>query len=182
MTDADAGPKARFLVLHDYGMGGVWWWVRARSAREVRETFAEVEVVTRPEAVRQAETWDVAEVDIDAPTMPDGLADLRSRRDGQRDRDGFGVLADKGVVYVRRRWDEADDDEPTTYLMEIGPDGRRLRQVELAEDGTALKSGPGDWLFNPSLDLFDPQLADAEISRDEFETQWARARREEAEW
>lgn len=30
----------RYLVLHDYGMGGLWWWIRARSVREVRESFA----------------------------------------------------------------------------------------------------------------------------------------------
>lgn len=70
VTDAEAESKKRFLVLHDYGMGGVWWWVHARSAREVLETFAEVEVIDSPQAVDQAEGWDLAEVDIDSPTMP----------------------------------------------------------------------------------------------------------------
>ncbi|GAA3822458.1 hypothetical protein [Streptomyces chiangmaiensis] len=182
MTDAAATTKYRFLVLHDYGMGGVWWWVHARSEREVLETFAEVEVVTRPDAAEQAEAWSLNEVDIDAPTMPGGLEELRSQRDGQRGRPGFGALVDRGVVYVRRRWDDADDGDPTTYLMELGPDGRRLRQVELVEDGAALRSGPDDWPFNPPLDLFDPQLADAEINRDEFEAQWRRARHDESYW
>jgi hypothetical protein len=27
--------KQRYLVLHDYGMGGLWWWIHARSVREV---------------------------------------------------------------------------------------------------------------------------------------------------
>lgn len=46
--------KRRFLILHDYGMGGSWWWVRARSAREVLETFAEVEVIEASEAIELA--------------------------------------------------------------------------------------------------------------------------------
>ncbi|MGW7453941.1 hypothetical protein [Streptomyces sp. NPDC054787] len=77
---------------------------------------------------------------------------------------------------LRRPWDD-EDDEPVVYLMEIGPDGRRVRQVGLAEDGTALRSGPDDWPFNPPIvDLFDPALAGQEISQREFEDQWAGAR------
>ncbi|MYW17266.1 hypothetical protein GT039_17130 [Streptomyces sp. SID2955] len=49
--------------------------------------------------------------------------------------------------------------------------------MELAADGTALRSGPDDWVFNPPVvDLFDPVLVDQEISRSEFEGHWARAR------
>ncbi|MFB7741634.1 hypothetical protein ACFXPM_02860 [Streptomyces sp. NPDC059095] len=48
--------------------------------------------------------------------------------------------------------------------------------MELAEDGTAWRSGPEDWPFNPPVvDLFDPVLAGQEISRHEFEESWARA-------
>ncbi|TYB57447.1 hypothetical protein FXF51_40455 [Nonomuraea sp. PA05] len=36
-------------------MGRVWWWVHATSAREVLETFAEVEVIDSPQAVDRAE-------------------------------------------------------------------------------------------------------------------------------
>jgi hypothetical protein len=62
--------------------------------------------------------------------------------------------------------------------MEVGSDGRRIRQVELADDGTAVRSGPEDWPFNPPIvDLFDPALVAQEISRGEFEDHWARARR-----
>ncbi|MDF2711106.1 MAG: hypothetical protein K0R62_6758 [Nonomuraea muscovyensis] len=181
MTDAEAEPKKRFLVLHDYGMGGVWWWVHARSAREVLETFAEVEVIDSPQAVDQAEGWDLAEVDIDSPTMPGGLDDLRAKRDAQRALPGFGVFADRSVLYLRRRWDGDDGVDPATYLMEIGSDGRRLRQVEQVDDGTAIKSDPNDWPFNPPVvDRFDPELVEMEISRDEFEEAWLRAKREHA--
>ncbi|MFD5254410.1 hypothetical protein ACFWM5_16415 [Streptomyces bobili] len=53
-------------------------------------------------------------------------------------------------------------------------------QVELTEDGTALRSGPDDWPFNPPIvDLFDPALAGQEISQREFEDQWTRAQQVE---
>ncbi|MEV5490425.1 hypothetical protein AB0L47_20860 [Streptomyces bobili] len=179
MTSTDSADQRRFLVLHDYGMGGTWWWVHARSAQKVRETLAWVEVVTDLETVARFEDDELDEVDIDASLMPPGLEDLRAERDAQRGREGFGALADRDIVYLRRRWDE-EDDEPVVYLMEVGSDGRRIRQVELAEDGTALRSGPDDWPFNPPIvDLFDPALAGQEISRREFEDQWTRARQVE---
>ncbi|KOU34441.1 hypothetical protein [Streptomyces sp. WM6378] len=156
-------------------MGGAWWWVHARSAREVLETFAEVEVVDPPDAIERADR-DLEEVDIDEPTMPPSLDQLRAARDAQRGRPGFGALAGRSIVHLRRRWD-GEGDEPAIYLMEVGSDGRRLRQVELADDGTALKSSPDDWSFNPPVvDLYDPEWADKEIRPDEFEAAWLRAR------
>ncbi|MGW6470713.1 hypothetical protein [Streptomyces nigra] len=179
--DTDMG-KGRFLVLHDYGMGGCWWWVRARSEREILETFAWVEVVGDPEAVAaRRQDGDLEEVDIDAPHMPPGLDGLRAERDAQRGREGFGALAGREVVFLRRRWDEEDED-PAVYLMEVGSDGRRMRQVEVADDGTAVRSDPDDWPFNPPVvDLFDPVLVGQEISRSEFEEWWATARQVDAE-
>jgi hypothetical protein len=179
VTDPDATSKSRYLVLHDYGMGGLWWWVHARSAREIREKFAEVEVIDRADAVEWASAQDLDEVDIDAAVMPAGLADLRATRDAQRDHPGFGALADRSVVYLRRRWNGEDDVDPAVYLMEVGSDGRRTRQVELSEDGTAVKSGPEDWPFNPPMaDLFDPHLPGMQITAEEFESHWHRARHE----
>jgi hypothetical protein len=161
-------------------MGGPWWWVRARSAREVLETFAEVEVIDGPETIAWAEADDLPEIDIDAGDMPPGLDSLKAERDVQRTLDGFGALADRTVVYLRRRWDGEDETDPAVYLLEVGADGRRTRQVELREDGTALKSGPEDWHFNPPVvDLFDPELAGMEISKDESETAWHRASHED---
>jgi hypothetical protein len=180
VTDADAAHKICFLVLHDYGMGGVWWWVRARSAREALETFAEVEVIDRPETLAWAEAQDVPEVNIDAVRMPPGLDQLRARRDVQRTCEGFGALADRSVVYLRRRWDGEGETDPATYLMEVGADGRRTRQVEVRQDGTALRSGPEDWAFNPpAVDLFDPELVGMQIGWDEFEAAWLGAQHED---
>ncbi|MCY0922918.1 MULTISPECIES: hypothetical protein [unclassified Streptomyces] len=176
MTDTDTTRKMRFLVLHDHGMGASWWWVHARSAREIVAAFAEVEVVDHADTVDRAETWDLNAVDIDAPTMPGDLDALKAQRTAQRDGPGFGALAGRSVVHLRRRWDGEDGVDAADYLMEVGPDGRRLRQVELGDDGAAVKSGPDDWPFNPPVvDLFDPDLAGMEISRAEFEAEWLRA-------
>lgn len=109
------------------------------------------------------------------------MNDLRAKRDAQRALPGFGAFADRAVLHLRRRWDGDDGVDPATYLMEIGSDGRRLRQVEQADDGTAIKSDPNDWPFNPPVvDLFDPELVEMEISQDEFEEAWLRAKREHA--
>jgi hypothetical protein len=169
-----AEDKRRFLVLHDYGMGGLWWWIHARSVREIRETFREVEVIVDDDVLARVEREDdVEEVDIDAAVMPPGLDGLREQRAAQRGQPGFGLLADRQIVYLRRRWDE---DEPEMYLMEIGADGRRLREVLLAEDGPWIKNDAEDWPINaPVVDLFDPGLAEQEVGRDEFEAAWARA-------
>jgi hypothetical protein len=94
----------RFLVLHDYGMGGLWWWIHARSEREIVETFAEVEVVRDPEAAARFPDGELAEVDIDAETMPPGLAGLREQRAAQKGRPGFGALAGRAEVFLRRPW------------------------------------------------------------------------------
>lgn len=172
-----ATPKRPYLALHDYGMGGAWWWIRARSEREVRETFAWIEVVDDADTVARFEAdGDTEVVDIDAPVMPPGLDGLRAERDAQRGHPDFGALVGRDVVYLRRRWDE-EDGASVDYLMEIGPDGRRTRQVEVAEDGSGVRSTADDWPFNPPMvDLYDPAPTGQEIGRDAFEEGWARAR------
>ncbi|SNY62940.1 hypothetical protein SAMN05421748_12497 [Paractinoplanes atraurantiacus] len=155
-------------------MGGLWWWIHARSAQQIIDTFAEVEVVEDPEIVAQFADDNLDEVDIDAPAMPPGLDGLREQRTAQRGRPGYGALAGRELVYLRRPW----DDEPHIYLEELGPDGRRRRQVEVYRDGTATRSTPDDWPLNPPIDLHDPDLAQWEISADEFERAWQQARTE----
>jgi hypothetical protein len=164
--------KQRYLVCHDYGMGGLWWWVWARSAAEIVHTCAEVEVVTDPHWIGIVERWSLDEVDLDA--LPPGpLADLRNQREQQRREPGFGRLAGKQRVYLR--FPPAPDDG-AVFLSEHAPDGRRLRQVEQHPDGVAIKTDRNDWPFNPPFDLLDPQYAEMEISQAQFEEAWGRAR------
>lgn len=161
--------KRRFLVYHDYGMGGRWWWIEARSAREILETYAEVEVIDDAESIERAGTWKlkVVDVDIDAERGPD------RRPWSQRDHPDFGKLAGRPVVFLRRPPEDGDRD---VYFLKVGPDGRRLRQVEVDGDGNGLRSSPADWAFNPPVvDLFDPETAAWEISEDEFEAAWHEA-------
>jgi hypothetical protein len=37
--------KQRYLVAHDYGQGGIWSFVLARSAAEIEERFCDHQVV-----------------------------------------------------------------------------------------------------------------------------------------
>jgi hypothetical protein len=40
--------KKKYLVLHDYGTGGVWAYVLAESVDDVRRCLPEFEVLDRP--------------------------------------------------------------------------------------------------------------------------------------
>ncbi|WP_067814224.1 hypothetical protein [Nocardia inohanensis] len=170
---ADKTPKQRFLVCHDYGMGGLWWWVQARSAREVAETFAETQVIEDRERLAVAQEWELDEVDID------GLADsalnsLRIKRLAQKNRAGFGMLADREVLFTRQRWTGEDGVPAADYLTEI-TNGYRTRQIEIRDNGVAIRTGLDDFPLNPPIDLWDPDLADREITAEEFEKAWAEA-------
>jgi hypothetical protein len=88
----------------------------------------------------------------------------------------LGELLGKSRVYLRLADAEVD---LGVWLSEHGPDGRRVRQVELRPDGTAAASSVADWPMNPPFDLADPQFASNEISREEFERAWERAARHE---
>ncbi|WP_280434622.1 hypothetical protein [Nocardia carnea] len=175
----DATPKHRFLVCHDYGMGGSWWWVDARSAREIAETFAETWVIDDPEQLADAQEWDLDNVDID-DHADSQLQELRAQRNIQRKRKGFGVLAGRELLYVRQRWDE-DRDSAADYLLEI-TDGYRTRQVEVRDTGEAVRTGLDDFPLNPPIDLWDPDLADQEITAAEFEKAWKSSVPAPADW
>lgn len=166
------GVKERYLVCHDYGMGALWWWVTARSATEIMERVADVVVVTGSRTIRRVADWDLDEVDIDAADE-NPLTSLKATRDAQRGQPGFGALVGRGTVYLRQEWDEDTEHGETHYLLEIGEDGYRTRQVVEYADGTAGKTG--DWPFNPPFDLYDPVLGRAEVERAVFEAAWEKA-------
>ena len=44
----EATAKQRFLVVYDYGQGGVWAFVWARSEAEISRVFRDLEVVHSP--------------------------------------------------------------------------------------------------------------------------------------
>jgi hypothetical protein len=159
-----------YLVLHDYGMGGLWWWIRASSAEEITAAFAEVEVVSDLEAIARAQTWDLDLLDIEEAKRGK-LASFHETRQRQRQDPAFGRLFGKDRVYLRLPDPEG---QGTEWLTGHGPHGRRLRQVERRADGTALASDLAGWPINPPFDLGDPQLAACEISQAEFEQEWER--------
>ena len=175
------GAKARYLVCDDYGMGAQWWWVHARSPREIMERVADVEVVHRADTVRDAEGWELEDVDIDAAD-PNPLSDRKARRDEQRGRAGFGACVGRGTLYFRRPWGDdgghtpwRGEDGETHYLMEIDADGYRTRQVVEFVEGPPQKMDEDDWFFNPPFDLYEPEWAQHEIDRSVFEAAWEAA-------
>jgi hypothetical protein len=161
----------RYLVRHDYGMGSLWWWIRAPSAAAIAETFAEVEVIEDAAIVRRAQSRSFDELGMaDAASGP--LADLYERRQRQCHDPEFGKLLGKSRVYLRL----PDPEEPATWwLTEHDAAGRRLRQIEVRPDGTAILTSAADWTFNPPFDLGDPQFTSYEISSAEFEQAWGHA-------
>jgi hypothetical protein len=61
--------RTRFLVLHDYGQGGLWAFVEAASAAEIEEKYREVRVITTTPAWLTAEHQQKLDVhDVDQPT------------------------------------------------------------------------------------------------------------------
>ncbi|MFJ4715153.1 hypothetical protein [Streptomyces sp. NPDC088785] len=91
---------------------------------------------------------------VEVVTAPDAVA--RSRDAGLEEVDIEGPLMPPGLEGPRAERDA------------------QRAQGELAEDGTAVRSGPDDWPFNPPIvDLFDPVLVKEEISRSEFEQHWS---------
>ncbi|AYF79011.1 hypothetical protein D7D52_13785 [Nocardia yunnanensis] len=154
-------------------MGGLWWVIRARSAREIVETFAETKVVEDPTRWAELEEFGLDEVDID-DVADSALQSLRGRREAQRQRPGFGVMADRALLYTRQRWDGKEGVPAADYFTEIR-DGYRTRQVEIRDMGGAVRTGLNDFPLNPPIDLWDPELADREITAEEFETAWESA-------
>jgi len=79
--------KRPFLAVDDYGMGGIWMYVDARSPEEIERVYPELKVFTDPPSFLTSEELRRIEselhFDIDEP--PKGyLADLVSAR-GRKD-------------------------------------------------------------------------------------------------
>ena len=160
----------RFLVTHDYGMGSLWWWIEAPSAEAIVQTYAEVMIVEPAEG--EAERFaDIPSLRIGDPA-PAGLDDLEEQRRVQRASPKFGALVGRGSVYIRKDYPE----EQETYFFEYDEQGYRTRQVVVSAGGEAECSGLEDWLFNPPEDLWDPELAECEIAREEFEGWWGKSK------
>lgn len=68
--------KRTFIVCYDYGMGGLWALIDARSENEILEQYPELTIV------REQPEWMNSEV----------LDDLRSREHHDIDGQPFGVL------------------------------------------------------------------------------------------
>ncbi|MFW5418361.1 hypothetical protein J0910_17260 [Nocardiopsis sp. CNT-189] len=168
----------RYLIVHDYGMGGAWSWVRAGSAEAVLDACAEVEVVTDPEVIAGMEgDADLEEADLHDPPQGSLVAALRAKRDAYRHLPGYGELAGRERVHLR--WDEREGGEQeSVFLIELGPDTRQLRNVELLPDGGKVRRHMADWPINPPTDLHDPRYLAMEIGAGEFEAAWRSARTE----
>lgn len=159
----------RFLVAHDYGMGALWWWIEAPSEEAIVRTYAEVVVVDQ-DGVDVGRFADIPSLRIGDPA-PAGLDDLEEQRRGQCIHPKFGALVGRGSVYIKQEYAE----EQETYFVEYDEKGYRTRQVVVAAGGEVERSGPEDWSFNPPEDLWDPELAECEITGEEFEAWWVRA-------
>jgi hypothetical protein len=68
-------PKREFLIVYDYGSGGLWGVMRARSAEEILARYPEVRVEReRPEWMTDALIADVRRVEThDIDDEPRGL-------------------------------------------------------------------------------------------------------------
>jgi hypothetical protein len=50
MVSNERPAKQRFLVAYDYGQGGVWAFIWARTEADIRRAFRDLEVVDSPPA------------------------------------------------------------------------------------------------------------------------------------
>jgi hypothetical protein len=75
-------------VLYDYGMGGVWTYIRARTANEINAKFLDISVYDAPpewmtEALRQTiEGWGIFDVETVETEKPAFACLLRGGHQG----------------------------------------------------------------------------------------------------
>ena len=161
----------KFLVLHDYGMGGLWWWISATSAEEITSAFAEVEIIDDQEKIRWASTEDLADLTM-TQAIVGPLATFYETRNQQRQDPAFGKLLGKDRVYLKLPDPDANGG---IWYTEHDRTGRRIRQVQVEPDGTMVATSRNDWPLNPPYDLGDPRIAACETSGEDFTDAWRQA-------
>jgi hypothetical protein len=75
--------QSTFLVIDDYGTGGIWMYIYAACAQQIRERFPELTVITESREWMTPEwlipvIWILHSYDLDAPTGY--LAEFARRR------------------------------------------------------------------------------------------------------
>ena len=83
-----AEPKRSFLVVDDYGMGGIWMYIDAESERDIVAAYPELKVFKEPPDILSSDTLDRIRAErhfaLDDP--PSGyLADIGAARKHRRD-------------------------------------------------------------------------------------------------
>jgi hypothetical protein len=71
--------KTRFLVVDDYGMGGIWAYVLAESAEEIKARYPTLQIVTEVPGWVQREDANLPEFDSEDDSN-EWLAALRRER------------------------------------------------------------------------------------------------------
>ena len=56
-------PDAHFLVSYDYGMGGLWWYVKAELADEIRDASSVLTVCDEVPDWILEDHWNLIETD-----------------------------------------------------------------------------------------------------------------------
>lgn len=169
MQPENVAGKSRHLVRYDYGIGGLLWWIRAHSPEEIVLTLAGAEVVTDPEELVLAAHQELSEIDLDGE-LPAPLSGMKAERIEQSGQPGFGALVGRKVVHLG--WATELRSGTTRSFVELGPDGRRIRMVEIGADDVAVRTSLDDWTSNSPYDLYDPQFAAMEIEAPAFEKEW----------
>ena len=145
------GPRLRHGLL--------WWWIEAPSAEAIIQTYAEVMIVEPADGEAEIRGHSVAS---HWRSCASGLMIWRNAP-GSAGQPEVRALVGRGSVYIRKDYPE----EQETYFFEYDEQGI-ARAGCCVGWGEAERSGPADWVFNPPEDG-DPELAECEIAREEFE-------------
>lgn len=199
-----AGNKKPYLSVYDYGMGGVWPRIYARSPEEITRKYPELVVVEEWPPWLTQEWYDeiVSRQSFDVDDEPSGwlavLANASSRFPSvhseysqyhwyEKPPDSLEsrALGKIKVRYVRTDWHCTRSDEPVRIYSEIDERALEVRKVEEFVDGKLeysdgkTSSGTTKLATLPIPSFAEirasGELTPTEISPMEFETLWLRA-------